>query len=152
MIRCRNPGLLVLAAFLLCGCGPADAQGQRADDFARIRVDWPGGSAPARLASTSRERGTGYRHIPRNEAPPAIYFRYPEPREVHFHMRDVAFPVRAWWLDANGCVVTFTDMEPGTEGHVPPEPVTGVLEVPLFRVDDYPVERGDCIAWSRQRP
>ncbi|GEM_PF-5211986 len=146
----QKPGLVILALWLLHGCGFAEAGDARADDFPRIRLEWAEGSAPARLAYTSRERSIGYRHIEREQAPPAIYFRYPEPRKVHFHMLEVAFPVRAWWLDADGCVLAFTDMEPGTQGHVPPEPVIGVLEVPLFRVQDYPVETGDCIEWFRQ--
>lgn len=133
-------------------CTLADADSESADQFPRIRLDWLGGSGPARLAYTARERSIGYRHLSREEAPPAIYFRYPEPRTVHFHMRDVAFPVRAWWLDADGCVLAFTDMEPGTDGHASPEPVIGVLEVPLFRLDDYPLEAGDCIRIGNELP
>ena len=142
--------LLMVILPLSSACTPAAARNEDADDFPRIRVEWPDGSAPARLAYTSRERSIGYRHIEPSEAPPAIYFRYPEPRKVRFHMREVAFAVRAWWLDAEGCVLAFADMKPGTEGHEPPEPVIGVLEVPLFRLDEYSLEKGDCIDWRRE--
>lgn len=149
IVRIAVVGIVMLALLAGPACTSAGAEAERADQFPRIRLDWPGGWGPARLAYSSRERSIGYRHLDRDKAPPAIYFRYPEPRKVHFHMRDVVFPVRAWWLDANGCVLTFTDMEPGTEDYRPPEPVIGVLEVPLFRLDEYPLEAGDCIDWSR---
>jgi uncharacterized membrane protein (UPF0127 family) len=150
MTRCRVLALLVPVAGMLLGPGSVQARADSADDFPRIRVVWPSGSGPARLAYTNRQRSIGYRHLAREQAPPAIYFRYPEPRKVHFHMRDVRFPVRAWWLDTDGCALSFTDMEPGTDGHTPPEAVTAVLEVPLFRLGAYPLRVGDCIDWSRQ--
>ncbi len=138
MTPARLVALVLPAVVLLHGCGSAQGRDDSANDFPRIRVAWSTGSGPARLAYTSRQRSIGYRHLERREAPPAIYFRYPEPRKVHFHMRAVSFPVRAWWLDADGCALSFTDMRPGTDGHTPPEAVTAVLEVPSFRLDDYP--------------
>lgn len=152
IVRIAVVAIVMLALLSGPACTSAGAEAERADQFPRIRLDWPGGSGPARLAYTARERSIGYRHLSREEAPPAIYFRYPEPRKVHFHMRDVAFPVRAWWLDADGCVLAFTDMEPGTEGHRPPAPVGAVLEVPRSRLDHYTLEIGDCVRIGNKLP
>ena len=135
--------LVLTATLVLAACSPAGAETAR--DFPRIQLSWDGGSGPARLAEGDRRRGIGYRHIGLEQAPAAIWFHYPEPRRVRFHMQGVAFPVRAWWIDPSGCVLDWTDMVPGTAGHRPPAPVGAVLEVPLRFRERYPLEPGDCI-------
>lgn len=134
---------VAVALVTLGGCAPAGAETAR--DFPRIRLSWEDGSGPARLAEGDQRRAIGYRHVALEQAPPAIWFRYPEPRRVRFHMRGVAFPVRAYWIGSSGCVLGWTDMNPGSRRHQSPEPVRAVLEVPHHALEHYPLERGDCI-------
>lgn len=139
---------LLLAALLLVACAgsivaspPEDAAG-----FPVTRLVTPQGEMQAALADTPRRRGIGYRDIGRDKAPAAIWFRYPSPREVTFDMRDVRFPVRAYWIGEDDCVAGWRDMQPGDGGHDSPVAVIAVLEVPLTDGDgSRRFERGDCI-------
>lgn len=155
MAEARPVRLLLFAGLLLAAaCARlivASPQGD-ARDLPAVRVITPSGTMPAVLAATPDQRALGYRHIDRAVAPPAIWFRYPSPRAVTFHMRDVSFSVRAYWLDEAGCVAGWTDMAPGDEGHDSPVAVTAVLEIPGDRLAATELTVGDCLRLDNPSP
>jgi uncharacterized membrane protein (UPF0127 family) len=122
------PGLAMLASVWLSAL-QADG-GRTARDFGVVLLAFEGHELRARLADTPGSRAIGYRYISREQAPPAIYFLYPDERNVTFHMRGVSFPLKTFWLDSDNCILASTFMQPETDDHRPPSPVRAVLEVP----------------------
>lgn len=135
-------GIVLLAA---CTRAIVASPAQDAADFPVTRLVTPQGEMSAALADTARRRGIGYRHISLERAPEMIWFRYPSAREVTFDMRDVRFPVRAWWVGEDHCIAGWSDMRPGDGGHDSPVAVIAVLEVPLLEGGGRRFQRGDCI-------
>lgn len=135
-------GVVLLAAFTraIIASPAEDAAG-----FPVTLLATPQGEMRAALADTARRRGIGYRDISHERAPGAIWFRYPSAREVTFDMRDVRFPVRAYWIGQDNCIAGWSDMRPGDGGHDSPVAVIAVLEVPLMEAADRRFQRGDCI-------
>ncbi|WP_435103685.1 DUF192 domain-containing protein [Arhodomonas sp. AD133] len=139
----RNLPRIALIAFLAGGVllfgrwGPAE-EGARAQGLAIWRgmekalVEVPGRPAPleVRVADDSDERAQGMQHLPATEvrANP-IWFRFPEARVTHWHMRNVALALDIAWLDASGRVLAVARMEPGETGYRSPPDVRHALEL-----------------------
>lgn len=119
--------------------------GRQASDFPVTVLLTPWGEMEAALADTTRRRGIGYRNISAQQAPRAIYFRYPSPRPVTFDMRAVRFPVRAYWIAPDHCISGWSEMQPGDGGHDSPAEVIAVLELPQFHPRWRDLAEGDCI-------
>ncbi len=139
----RRLSRIALIAFLAGGVllfgrwGPAE-EGPRTQGLAiwqgmdRALVEVPGRPAPleVRVADDPDERAQGMQYLPATEvrANP-IWFRFPEARVTHWHMRNVALALDIVWLDASGRVRAVARMEPGEGGYRSPPDVRHALEL-----------------------
>lgn len=128
MSRAR-PGLAAILLPLLALVTAAYAGAPRLGDMPGARVDVDGRVYAVRLAATAAHRAAGFQHVaPADMGDEAIYFAYERPVRPSYHMHNVARPLRLAWVRPDGRVLGVIRMQPGSDGHRPAEPVSGVLE------------------------
>lgn len=126
----------VLLPLLLAVVTAVHASGSRLDDMPSARIEVEGRVYAVRLAATTAHRSAGFQHVaPGDMGDEAIYFSYGRPVRPTYHMRNVARPLRLAWIRPDGRVLRVIGMEPGSSGHRPGEPVSGVLEY----TEDHPL-------------
>lgn len=122
---CRVTLLLLLAALM----APVRAGSAALEDMPRVRIDVDGREYVVRLAATTAHRAAGFQHVaPGDMADTAIYFAYARPSRPSYHMFNVARPLQLAWIRPDGRVLGVIRMRPGSAGHRPDVPVSGVLE------------------------
>ena len=102
-----------------------------------LRITPPGaepGAAPQRLgvriADDSAERAQGMQHLPaRVVRDNPIWFVFPEPRRVGWHMRNVRTALDIAYVDASGTVIGVERMTPETSGYGSDAAIAAALEV-----------------------
>lgn len=119
----------ILLPLLAALWAAAHAGGAMLEEMPRARIEVDGREYMVRLAATADHRAAGFQHVaPGDMAEEAIYFAYAGPASPVYHMHNVARPLRLAWIRPDGRVLGVIRMEPGSGGHRPDEPVSGVLE------------------------
>lgn len=119
----------ILVPLLAAVATLAHAGGARLEEMPRARIDVDGREYVVRLAATAGYRAAGFQHVaPGDMAGEAIYFAYARPTRPSYHMHNVARPLQLAWIRPDGRVLGVIRMEPGSDGHRPDAPVSGVLE------------------------
>lgn len=156
---------LVLAAFLVPGCGGSNGQESRPPEAgpaaAPQAVGEPGAPRPAptrgkawvifdgdtvvaELAATPEERQRGLMYRTELPAGSGMLFVFEEEQELSFWMKDTYIPLDIAFIDAAGRIVDIQHMRPQTENlHTSAAPAIFALEVPLGWFAAHDVNVGD---------
>ena len=83
-----------------------------------------------RVADEADERAQGMQHLPaRVVRDHPIWFEFPTPRRVGWHMRNVAIALDIAHVDAAGRVIAVERMAPGGTGYGIDAPIAAALEL-----------------------
>jgi len=142
MLRVR---LLVLVLFAACGSAPSGTTFDRPSSTVLFpRTD---ATLHVRIADSDDERARGLmqvEHLPDDEG---MAFVYPEPSTSSFWMRNTLIPLSIAFVDGDGRVVGFRDMQPcGTEScplYGVEEPFVIAIEANLGWYDEHGIQVGD---------
>lgn len=110
------------------------------------------------LAATEAQRERGLMEVtdPELGGYDGMLFRFPDPKDGGFWMRNTPMPLSIAYADASGTVFQVEDMVPCSDDpscpSYPAEQAFGlVLEVPQGRLDDLAVEEGSTIVITAER-
>ena len=83
-----------------------------------------------RIADEADERAQGMQHLPaRVIRDHPIWFEFPTPRRVGWHMRNVRIALDMAYVAPDGTVIAVERMEPGQSGYGVDEEIAAALEV-----------------------
>ena len=159
--------LLVLAVFLIAGCG--DSNARLPDTPVATEQAVPSPTPPesvqvrirdlvvqAETAVTAEERGQGLSDRTSLAGDAGMLFFMTEEHVPGFHMSNMLIPLDFVWISTNGTVVDLTEDVPhpaANNGEVltgisPSEPVKYVLEVNTGTIETWGLQIGDVVTFE----
>lgn len=141
-------GLVILGPWNGTGIGAENnvSQTWRSMHSAEVRIEKSDSDTrhlPVRVADDSAERAQGMQHLPAHivrDNP--IWFVFPEPRRVGWHMRNVRVALDIAYVDETGRVIEVERMTPDSSGYGIDAPIAAALEVAAGQAKRLGIERG----------
>ena len=149
----KSPVVLLCAALLVASCRPARDNDEQAAlriwegmGIATLRIERQDGGADrleVRVADEWAERAQGMQFLSaaRIRAYP-IWFIFPAPTNVGWHMQNVRAPLDIAWVDEDGRVTKVQRMEPEKDGYAADLPARYALEVAAGEAERLGIQRG----------
>ncbi len=104
-----------------------------------------------RIADDSAERAQGMQHLPaRVVRDHPIWFVFPEPRRVGWHMQNVRAPLDIAYVDADGVVIGVERMTPGGSGYGISAEIAAALEVAAGQAERLGITPGTRLTLQRE--
>jgi uncharacterized membrane protein (UPF0127 family) len=149
----KSPVVLLCAALLFASCRAAPDTDEKAAlrlwegmGSATLRIERPDGGADrleVRVADEWAERAQGMQFLSAAtiRAYP-IWFVFPAPTSVGWHMQNVRAPLDIAWVDEDGRVTKVQRMEPEKDGYAADLPARYALEVAAGEAERLGIKRG----------
>lgn len=141
-------GILLINALLTDGAGGSESSpaAWRSMEAGVVQITAPGGETRAldvRIADEGAERAQGMQHLPaRVVRDNPIWFVFPKPRRVGWHMRNVRVALDIAYVDETGRVIEVERMTPNSSGYGIDAPIAAALEVAAGQAERLGIERG----------
>lgn len=125
------------------------ALGCSTEPLGRAQVEIGGHVARVQVAHTSKQQEAGFRARERMGTD-GMLFPIGRPKEICLDMKGVRFPLSAAFYDDTQRIILIVNMEQGsTAQYCSPEPVAGVLEMPLRWFEQRGISPGAQIRISK---
>jgi len=142
---------LVIVLLFCVACGSSSDPAQGSDDTATLEIRTDAGvrSFDVEVADTTDERRTGLMGRETLFPYDGMAFLWTEPVESSFWMKDTLIPLSIAFWDADGAIVSMTDMQPCTADpcptYAPDAPFVGAVEVAQGELEQNGVGVGDTV-------